>query len=111
MNFIKRAWKGEEKLWKVFWLLGYGIPVLLAVSIMGLAFSVGNGELTIERVKPMLFHVMSFYYVVWVICVFKCAKNVNEASWGIAAKLWSVLVLARVVIEIINQLNVMEQVK
>ena len=45
MQWIKRTWRGEEKLWKVFWVYGVGLSLVgfftaLAVSIWA-ATSIG----------------------------------------------------------------------
>ncbi len=28
MQWIKRTWRGEEKLWKVFWVYGVGLSLV-----------------------------------------------------------------------------------
>ncbi|CAG9260428.1 conserved hypothetical protein [Paraburkholderia unamae] len=71
-----KAWRGEERLWKVWWLFGlpYGIVagfilrtcVLLEVSTLALLAVV------------MLYAAGLF---LWMVCAWRCAPNVRKSVW------------------------------
>lgn len=79
IGFIKNAWKGEAKLWKVFWLMGLLIAVLTVILMMVLT--------------PLLFISPYAYigiYIVWtflaqgfiLIADWRCAFNCGWKGWG-----------------------------
>lgn len=88
INAIKRALKGEEKLWKVFWLWG----VLLYVSsiVVGfltvfsplnhtpIGFFVGLLGLALIFIYPFLF----------CISIWKCSKNTKQQFFKYFARIF-----------------------
>ena len=100
MEFVKRAWRGEEKLWKVFWLYGYAVPIAFGLIIV-LPIMLILGIAT-PQLLSVFTPIMDFYYLAWIVCVFRCSQNVKEKSWSIAARIWAALVLLRVIFEVIS---------
>ena len=85
MQWIKRTWLGEEKLWMVFWIYGvvggsvvqFLCDELVAVGLVG---------------RPIL--VVPMLYDIWAsIVIWKCASNTNQQIWGTLARSLAVLSL------------------
>lgn len=78
MSFIGRSWKGEEPLWKVFWL--YGVLLGIVVNIL------------VEIIKDMqlgqwvTLGALGFRYLVYgiwlIVSQWRCAFNANWSIWG-----------------------------
>ena len=79
-----RAWRGQEPLWKVFWLQGVATSSIL-IAIYGFAFLV-------ERVALRQALVICFApYTAWtLVSVWRCANNTREAFWGMLARFLTV---------------------
>lgn len=75
MNQIKAAWKGDEKLWKVFWIYNW---------LFGTAFGIGmdyseNFGLLIQLVVL----VVVTAWLVWVVvALWRCSFNARWRGWG-----------------------------
>lgn len=68
MELIKRAWNGEEKLWKVFWLYNVlgGIVISFLVSLV-----------------PIIGILLCIIYFVWnTVSLWRCAWNASIKLWG-----------------------------
>lgn len=96
MNFLKRAWRGEAKLWQIFWL-GVAVPQLTGV-VVGLiggfvigSISAANGTKAdpsqIKDVVASLPWFLTFlvYYCLLIMCVWRCRRNTGHAAWSWAA--------------------------
>ncbi|TAK47599.1 MAG: hypothetical protein EPO23_11270 [Xanthobacteraceae bacterium] len=79
-----RAWRGEERLGKVFWGYGIAISILFAACFIGAVYS--------DRVMLQQFLLMAFAaYTVWIlVAVWRCAGNTRELFWGFLARLLTV---------------------
>jgi hypothetical protein len=79
-----RAWRGQERLWKVFWLYGVATSsVLIAVYVFAFV---------VERVALRQTLVICFApYTAWtLVSVWRCANNVREQFWGVLARFLTV---------------------
>jgi hypothetical protein len=79
-----RAWRGEQPLWKVFWV--YGVAVSLAlIAIYVTAFFV-------DRVALRQGLLVAFApYTAWIlVSVWRCANNTHEYFWSLLARLLTV---------------------
>jgi hypothetical protein len=79
-----RAWRGQQPLWKVFWLYGVATSsVLIAVYLF--AFFV-------ERVALRQILVLCFApYTAWIlVSVWRCSNNAREQFWSLLARLLTV---------------------
>jgi hypothetical protein len=83
MELIKKAWRGEEKLWKVFWLLGLVVPFIFGILIRMLAF--------VSPLIGLLELLIIPYTIWWMIACWKCAWNSTSKTWGILARVYIVL--------------------
>jgi len=79
-----RAWRGQQPLWKVFWLYGVATSSVL-IAIYAFAFSV-------ERVALRQILVLCFApYTAWtLVSVWRCANNAREQFWGMLARFLTV---------------------
>ncbi|MEM5298854.1 hypothetical protein VSR82_31615 [Burkholderia sp. JPY481] len=83
---FKRAWRGEEPLWKVWWLIGVPLNLLLIPLLAVL--------LTPNVPTPLYFGALIFYllaFFAWIRAAWLCAPNVERRIWMVLAR--AVLVL------------------
>ena len=75
-----RAWRGQQPLWKVFWLYGVATSSVL-IAIYVFAFYV-------ERVALRQILVLCFAgYTAWIlVSVWRCANNAREQFWSLLAR-------------------------
>jgi hypothetical protein len=79
-NLLSRAFRGQEKLWKIWW--GGGVLVALMSAAMMIAA---------ERVRALgtsdwgwgdaIDAARLVVYLVWLIPAWRCSKNVDRAAW------------------------------
>ncbi len=80
-NTLEYAWRGEERLWKVWWLIGVPLGLLLIpllVLIVGPSYPV-----------PLRFAAFVMYvapFCAWIRCAWMCAPNVENRIWTIVAR-------------------------
>jgi hypothetical protein len=95
MRWLKRAWQGEERLWKVFWVYGVAVSCIgfftaLAVEI-GTAMSTGvvgtPSESTCFFVYDAWLAVSSCYWVWIIVSLWRCAFNVKQRLLGDGARI------------------------
>jgi hypothetical protein len=99
MRWIKRAWKGEEKLWKIFWC-GY-IPmfavILLFIKIIGddpeslthplWSYWLWSAHILTDTVVHF-FMLVSFVITIWILkSLWACAFNSKRQFYGILARI------------------------
>ncbi|NTX29799.1 hypothetical protein HT746_22195 [Burkholderia pyrrocinia] len=80
-NTFKNAWHGEERLWKVWWLIGVPLNLLfipLLVLIMGPAYPAPL------RLAAFIIYIVPF--CAWMRCAWMCAPNVEKHIWTILAR-------------------------
>ena len=79
-----RAWRGEEPLWKVFWVYGVATSFII-VALYIIAFY--DGRTVLRQVLLPCFAT----YTAWIlISVWRCASNTNEKIWGTLARFLTV---------------------
>lgn len=79
-----RAWRGEQPLWKVFWVYGVATScVLIAVYVLGFY---------LDRVALRQALLLCFApYTAWIlVSVWRCASNTQEKFWSTIARLLTV---------------------
>jgi len=79
-----RAWRGEQPLWKVFWIYGVGTSGAL-IAFYVIAFYV-------DRVALRQALLLCFaLYTAWIlVSVWRCANNTRERIWGLFARFLTV---------------------
>ena len=94
MGFIKRAWSGQEKLWKVYWLYAMLLGIVAQVVLYGLQMVAAIGGFgMIARIFAM---VLFLAYAVW------CNVSLWRCAWNAKAKIWGYIVRIIVVISAIS---------
>ena len=79
-----RAWRGEQPLWKVFWLYGVAASLVL-ITIYIIAFFIDR--VALRQVLLVLFAP----YTAWIlVSVWRCANNTHEYFWSLLARLLTV---------------------
>jgi hypothetical protein len=99
-GFLARAWRGEERLWKVWWYLGGPIAIANGVA----------GKLA-PPTKPFLVLLLLAFvaallvaYIAWCVMAWRCAPNVDHKVWDPIARVLIVLGLLRTVAEFVKML-------
>lgn len=99
MQWIKRAWRGEERLWKVFWvygiLAGYALD---AVTMLGFVMLIPHVHLMPWH-APVWLYVLGAVWTIFLWCfsiwtavaLWKCSFNSGRRYWGYAARVAYVL--------------------
>lgn len=84
MTSITRAWKGDEKLWIVFWLYG-----MLAGTILNILFIDVIGGFV-----PLLGIIWPIVFTIWyLVASWRCAFNVNWRPWGYIVRILNVMII------------------
>jgi hypothetical protein len=79
-----RAWRGEEPLWKVFWIYGVATSVMI-VALYVVAFY--DGRIALRQVLLPCFAA----YTAWIlVSVWRCASNTEEKLWSTLARFLTV---------------------
>jgi len=79
-----RAWRGEQPLWKVFWLYGVATSSAL-ITIYVTAFFIDR--VVLRQVLLLCFAP----YTAWIlVSVWRCANNTHEWLWSLLARLLTV---------------------
>jgi hypothetical protein len=106
-NIFRKAWAGEERLWRVWW--GLGIPLAAVANVHGAWLEVSAGSLSPAALVLSLlaFFIIMVAGLIWCYLAWRCAKNVDNTIWTVLAKVSIVagLILnAYVLIGVIQQL-------
>lgn len=79
-----RAWRGEQPLWKVFWVYGVVASGVL-ITFYVIAFYVDR--IALRQVLLLCFAP----YTAWIlVSVWRCANNTEERIWSLFARLLTV---------------------
>jgi len=89
---FRKAWRGEERFWKVWWLLG--VPIHLAWWFVYLDLWTSGVApesfllLTVWFWPGMLgvFAICSVLYLLWCTLAWRCAGNVDRRMWTVIAR-------------------------
>lgn len=96
MEILRRAWRGEERLWKVWWLIG--IPQSVLLVLLYVKFLAGKTPSTVYLAALVLYPVI---YFAWVRMAWLCSPNVKHGIWAAASYVmivFGVLNLARTLV-------------
>jgi hypothetical protein len=98
-----RAWRGEEQLWKVFWIYGVATSVTI-VALYIVAFY--DGRVALRQVLLPCFAA----YTAWIlVSVWRCASNTEEKLWATLARFLTVAWAANTILVLtFVQLNLLK---
>lgn len=92
-GFWARAWRGEERLWKVWWYVGGPLTMAGAAT----AKLVADPFLVLAVAGALLVAYFAWCYMAW-----RCAPNVDTKIWTPIARTLIVLGLLRTAVELIK---------
>ncbi len=75
-----RAWRGEQPLWKVFWIYGVAASTVL-ITFYVIAFYADR--VALRQVLLLFFAPYTFWILV---SVWRCANNTEQRIWGMFAR-------------------------
>ncbi len=85
MGWILRSWRGEERIWKVFWIYGLLLGILLSV-INDIAVT------SIGEFLDVPFLVFTIIYAIWIIVsAWRSAFNLEWTYWGYIVRILIIL--------------------
>jgi len=84
-NAFQRAWRGQERLWKIYWgYLFLGSAILMIGSTIVVPFVATIPFLgRILATTPVL--AIPVYWALVTVCMWRCAFNCGWRGWGIIA--------------------------
>jgi hypothetical protein len=89
---LLKAWRGQERLWKVWWLLGVPLHVVwwtLYIDLWLSGLAPESFLLITVWVWPVLRALLIAYaalYLAWCFVAWRCAGNAGRRIWSIAAR-------------------------
>lgn len=94
MEFFKKHWRGEGKLWSAFWIIG-GLTkglvwTLVAFLIFFLASNMQN-PLIVKAILLWGYAILILYFGFALICIWRCSKNTKNEVFTAIAKLYVIL--------------------
>lgn len=89
-NFFARSWRGEEALWKVFWIGGLGLEIPgLIVAAMGTTLKVP----LIWWYVAVLLKLLAQSW--WIVAVWRCSQNTSSRIWFWLSRVLALLATIR----------------
>jgi len=80
-NYFLSFWRGEEQLWKAFWVVGFAITAVLWVT------SHFAAEKNLPIIWWQVFYVVALVVQIWwMVSVWRCAKNSSKHFWFILGR-------------------------
>ncbi|OYD77409.1 UNVERIFIED_ORG: hypothetical protein BDU10_2510 [Burkholderia sp. CF145] len=92
MEMLRRAWSGEEPLWKVWWLIG--IPLWLAVNVLlaRVTRAITSDPLGTPVGAVVITGIVAVTaWLAWCIAAWRYAPNVEHQVWRLGARAWIVM--------------------
>jgi hypothetical protein len=101
LHWVQQAWRGEEPLWRVFWVYGVALSIIgfFGATAVELGTAMSSGVVgTPSESTWFLYYdiwlVVSECYWVWLgVSLWRCAFNVRSHLWGHGARAVAVLVV------------------
>ncbi len=108
-DFLLSYWKGEKKLWKAFWVMGFVFQILFFYFLLFLLY-IGKLIGLTWSIKITIF-LLSNIYTIWIlVSIWNCSDNVKYEiplrlfrRWGFEGKIniWGFISRVIVVLNII----------
>ena len=80
-DFLLSYWKGEKKLWKAFWVMGFVFQILIFYFLLFLLY-VGQSIGLTWSIKITVFLISNIYTIWILVSIWNCAYNVKKKIWG-----------------------------
>lgn len=108
-NHIIKAWNGEERLWKVFWLyniLGMYLFARLSNFLLAIGAAAEKNSHNNNEVFVLISSLAIFAYLIWAVCsLWRCAFNVERKWWGYLGRAYVVCFVFSLLLMIILLLH------
>ena len=76
---LSEAWKGNEKLWRVYWLFWFPVGVIFNIVMLLLAKNPHTVAIMVNGIIAVLY---VFFLIYSTIILIKCAFNVKHRFWS-----------------------------
>ena len=80
-DFLLSYWKGEKKLWKAFWVMGFIFQILIFYFLLFLLY-IGQFIGLTWSIKITIFLISNIYTIWILVSIWNCAYNVKKKIWG-----------------------------
>lgn len=95
-SFLSRCWRGQERLYKVFWV--YGLLLNLPFFAVGVAAGYLHMPLLLVPLVPVY-----VAYLVWVlVSMWRCAFNSSWSGWAYLGRAWVVFACVGFLIRVVQ---------
>ncbi len=93
--FVFQAWRGELKLWEIFWLYG-----LLSAFAFATILFLADDLLGIPRAVLLLVYAL---YAIWItVSIWRCAFNCGWRGWAYLARASTLLGVVQVLVDVLS---------
>ena len=80
-DFLLSYWKGKQKLWKAFWVMGFVFQILIFYFLLFLLY-IGQLIGLTWSIKITVFLISNIYTIWILVSIWNCAYNVKNKIWG-----------------------------
>jgi len=98
METLKYYWEGKGRLWKIYWIGGIAIGLIIAIAC-GALIAIG-----VEGYSVLAPIVAAPFTIWWCISTWRCSENTDTKIWTILARIIVVLEALSIVSMIITAL-------
>ncbi|MBY0377193.1 MAG: hypothetical protein K2Q33_01350, partial [Gammaproteobacteria bacterium] len=103
-TIIVRGWQGEEKLWKVYWLISLPLSIISAYLNRGLLAARDVNSL--QMIFYFTFFFLSLIIFLWILRAnWRCAYNSDNKIWGHIVRLLCILWLLMFAISVKTEID------
>lgn len=85
MEWIKRAWRGEARLWLVFWIYGVVFGIVFALARLAVFAVIGKSI----AIPFIVIH--SIYWIWLAVSQWRCAFNTEWKIWGYVVRILTLM--------------------
>ena len=80
-DFLLSYWKGKQKLWKAFWVMGFVFQIFFFYFLLSLLY-IGQLIGLTWSIKITVFLISNIYTIWILVSIWNCAYNVKKKIWG-----------------------------
>ena len=95
MEYLKKHWRGEGKLWSAFWIVGVlgklAIAIILPFVLFFFATKMQNDGF-INLLKIWGYVILYSYVIFALICIWRCSKNTKNEVFTAIAKIYVIFI-------------------
>jgi hypothetical protein len=95
MCWFKRAWRGEERLWKVFWLYSVLGPIVAYLALIVVPLETKN---IVIVSYSYFFALLAVFNSMLVVPLWRCAANTSWWLWTRLARIEVLLLIVQILV-------------